>query len=335
MRAIVRSAMQESVLPHSTLHPHSLAARGNTLRALIELTKPGIVRMVTLTSVIGLILAAVSANWQLLPFLYVALMTVLGTALSAAGANTLNQAMEVARDAAMRRTRNRPIPSERVSRAAAVYWGLVLSILGITLLAFTVHAAAAIVAAASSLTYLLLYTPSKPLSTISTIIGAVPGALPPLIGYAAGASPDAIANPLGGFAGLAEPGGWALFAIMFVWQVPHFLAIAWKYRHEYQSAGLRVLPVIDHQGSRTGRAAILWSCLLLAIAPVAAWSMPSHLGIISTLACAVGALAMLYYSVRLANRRDDASAKALFLASIAYLPAVFFTMVLDAFITVL
>src|SRR5690606_33660282 len=195
---------------------------------MVETTKPRITRLVVITAGVGFALGALGQSWTPGGLVLAAAACILGTGLSAAGANALNQWWERDRDARMQRTARRPIPSGRLSPQAVLWAAVAMSVVGPLTLLLNVGAPAAALALATILIYVLLYTPSKPLTPLSTIIGAVPGALPPVIGWAA-ARPE--------WAALAAPGAWSLFLIMFVWQVPHFIAIAWMHREDYARGG--------------------------------------------------------------------------------------------------
>jgi protoheme IX farnesyltransferase len=293
---------------------------------VVELSKPGIVKMVTLSSAVGFVMAGLVRQWQTSELVTAAAGCLIGTALSAAGANALNQVIEVERDAKMRRTLNRPVPSGRMGEVTAAIVGIVLCVAGLGILCSMANPWASLVSAITIATYLFWYTPMKPVSPLATIVGAIPGALPPLIGWAA-ASPDAR------WGGLGEPGGWAIFAIMFVWQVPHFLAIAWKYREDYAAGGHRVLPVVDPGGASTARSVVVWSLALVPISLFAVRVMPERLGVVYLTAAGLAALMMVVESIRLARNRTDANARRLFFASIIYLPVVLVSMVVDAVLT--
>lgn len=289
---------------------------------LIECTKPGITRLVTITALVGFILAAVGRPWHPLELLVVLAGCLLGTAFSAAGANALNQWSERARDACMERTAGRPIPSGRVSPATALRLGAGLSIVGVVGLGLACGLAPALISAACILTYLLIYTPMKATSPLSTLIGAVPGALPPLIGwYAVWASH----GPAVGHAG-----GLALFALMFVWQMPHFMAIAWKYRREYAAGGYRVASVGDESGAKTSAVMLRWTLLLLPATLLPAAAMPGTLGAATIIAATVSGLGFLWLVLEFCRDRSERRAKAVFLASIAHLPLLLMVMVADA-----
>ena len=280
----------------------TLAARRSVLADYLELTKPRITLLVVLTTWVGFVTASASvrgAGGRLAS-------TLVGTGLVAAGASALNQVLERASDALMNRTRSRPIPAGRIRPVEAALFGLLLTAAGLALLAALGGALAALVAFATWASYLFLYTPLKRRTHLATLVGAVPGALPPVIGWAAAS-------------GRLEPGAFILFAIVFLWQIPHFLAIAWLYREDYERGGIQVLPVIDREGVLTGRQAVLHSVALLVVslAPVAA-------GLGGTLYLAgavVLGVALTLASLRLARARDLAAARFLFLASVLYLPA--------------
>jgi protoheme IX farnesyltransferase len=267
----------------------------------LELTKPRITLLVVFTALVGFVTAAPAPRWSAL-----LLAALAGTGLVAAGASTLNQVLERATDALMNRTRNRPIPAGRIRPAEATLFGGLLTGAGLLLLAALCGSLAALVAFATWASYLFLYTPLKRRTHLATLVGAVPGALPPVIGWAAAS-------------GRLEPGAFILFAIVFLWQIPHFLAIAWLYRDDYERGGLQVLPVIDRQGILTGRQAVIHSVALLVVslAPVAA-------GLGGTLYLAgavVLGVALTLAALRLARARDIGAARFLFLASVLYLPA--------------
>ena len=208
---------------------------------------------------------------------------VAGTALVAGGAAVLNQVYERDTDALMRRTRMRPLPDGRVTPADARVFGLALAACGLALLAARANLLAASLAAATIAVYLLVYTPMKRHSPFATLVGAVPGALPPLIGWTASH-------------GSLSAGGAALFAIVFLWQIPHFMAIAWLYRDDYGKAGFPMLPVIEPDGRKTGRQAVLYAAALLPVSLV-----PSAIGLSGwpylAIALVLG-IALLWLSVR-------------------------------------
>jgi protoheme IX farnesyltransferase len=241
--------------------------------------------------------------------------TLLGTALVASGTSAFNQVFEKDLDGRMARTAWRPLPSGAVGLASAAVFAGALSVVGLVeLWAFTDPVTTAL-AAFTLFSYVLVYTPMKTRSSASTIVGAVPGALPPLGGFTA-ASGGAIGLP-----------GLALFAILFVWQLPHFFAIGWRHRADYAKAGVVILPVVDPSGRATARQTLLWTAVLLPIS-----LLPSLVGT-AGFAYAAGAfvLTLLFLASSLKFARDvtDARAKSLFLASIAWLPAVLVLLVVD------
>ncbi len=297
------------------------------LEDLVTLTKPGIVKMVTFTSVVGFGLGAATRQWELVTFIMAMVIGGIGTALSAAGANALNQAVEHRRDALMHRTNTRPIPAKRVSLKIGMWAGIVLSVLGVGVLWVGANWVAAAVSLATIVSYIVIYTPLKPVTPLATIIGAVPGALPPLIGWTVAS--DAPMH------GLFELGGWSLFLLVFVWQVPHFLAIAWKYREDYARGGHAVLPVFDTSGVKTARHALIWTFTLVPVTLLPMQWAPGLLGVLyGSLALLAGGF-MVFHAVRFAMRRDDASARGLFIASVIHLPIVLVGMVADILLHVL
>ena len=267
----------------------------------LELTKPRITLMVVFTTLVGFVTAAPASPWTGL-----LLAALAGTGLVAGGASALNQVMERDTDALMHRTRTRPIPAGRIRPGEAILFGALLTLAGLGLLAALSGTLAALVAFSTWASYLFLYTPLKRRSHLSTLVGAVPGALPPVIGWAAGS-------------GSLEPGAFILFAIMFLWQIPHFLAIAWLYRDDYERGGLKVLPVIDREGRLTGRQAVLHSVALLVVslAPVAA-GLGGTLYLAGALVLGIG---LTVAALQLARVRSLTAARYLFLASVLYLPA--------------
>jgi protoheme IX farnesyltransferase len=316
----------DGALPTTSLS--SRASRRELLDALVELTKPRITKLVTITSAVGFVLAAFGRdNWLTLDLLLAAIGCVVGTALSASGASALNQLAERDRDALMPRTCARPLPQRRVSPRTALLVGALLTIAGVTTLALLAGPVPAAVSLTTTLLYLLVYTPLKPVTTLSTIVGAVPGALPPLIGWTAAAQ-----FPEGSllFAPLLVPAGWSLFLLMFVWQIPHFLAIAWMYRDDYAKGGYRTLPLLDPTGAHTSRTILLWSVALLpaTLAPVAL--LPGRLGLLYTVLALAGGLAFIAFAVRFAIDHSRKSARRVFIASVIHLPALLVGMLADA-----
>jgi len=267
----------------------------------VELTKPGITTMVVVTALVGFVVGSPGPAWGALMVAALA-----GTGLVAAGASALNQVMERDTDALMLRTRSRPLPAGRLGVAPARTFGALLSASGLACLVLACGALAAAVAFATWASYLFVYTPLKRRTQLATLVGAVPGALPPVIGWAAAR-------------GRLEPAAFILFAIVFLWQVPHFLAIAWLYRDDYARGGFPMLPVLDREGTFTARQAVLHSVSLLVVslAPaVAGFAGPAYVA-----GAVLLGLSLTFFALRLARARDLVSARVLFLASVLYLPA--------------
>jgi protoheme IX farnesyltransferase len=287
----------------------ALAAAGNKVAAYISLTKPRIVVMVLVTVGVGFLLGARgSAHPATLS------LTLLGTALVAGGASTLNQWMERARDARMRRTANRALPRGRVGAVEAALFGVGLGLAGTAVLLLGANRLAAAVAVSTLLLYVLVYTPLKPWTTLNTAIGAIPGALPPVIGWAA-------ATETLGIEALS------LFLIVFLWQFPHFLAIAWIYREDYARGGLRMLPEVDPHGALTGRQATTYALALLP-----AGLLPATIGLAGPFYF-VGALVLsvfyLVAAIRFWTCVSETTARRLLRMSFVYLPAVLLLLVLN------
>ncbi len=275
---------------------------------LLAMTKPGITSMVALTAALGYLLAGgVLVSWQLAA-------TLLGTALVAAGASVLNQFWEREPDALMRRTAGRPLPAGRLDPDLALLLGVALGIAGLLELALAVNALTAALGAAALAGYVFIYTPLKKRSSLATVVGAIPGALPPMMGWCA-------------VRGEVDLAAWALFGILFFWQMPHFLAIAWLCREDYARAGFPMLPVLDPGGAWTGRQSVLYGAALVPVS-----LLPSLLGLTGRIyfggALALG-VAYLGFCLAFAGRRSTGGARRLMFASLLYLPAVLIAMLLD------
>jgi heme o synthase len=279
---------------------------------LAALTKPGITRMVLFTTAAGYLMAA----GQELSIVRLA-NTLLGAGLASAGANALNMWWERGSDAVMARTRRRPIPSGRVSPELALGIAMTLSVVGLLHLLLFVNVTTLLLVAASLTSYVLVYTPLKRRTHHATLIGALPGALPALAGWTAADTPV-------GMAAIAITG------IVFFWQMPHFYALAWIYREDYGTGGLRMLSVIDPMGRRLGLESFAYSALLLAVSlvPVATGLIGWFYGIGATLL----GLGMMGLSARLWAVRDNQRAWQLFFASITYLPIILVLMLVDRFV---
>jgi heme o synthase len=291
-----------------TLAPLGVGAR---IGAYVELTKPGIVRMVLVTAGTGFFMASGLGH----PLnMWLLLHTLFGIGLAASGACGLNEYAEWEEDGRMRRTADRPVPSGRMSPRTALWFSTALMAGGLAHLQIFVSSVTAALVALTVVTYVLVYTPLKKHTWTATLVGALPGALPILAGWTAG----------GG--GISAP-GLALFAILFVWQMPHFYALAWIYREDYARGGFRMLTTIDPDGSRTGRQIVFFGVLLL---PVSV--LPTVLGLTGGLylgAAIILGLGFLGLGVAMALQRDDRRAMRLFLGSVAYLPLLLLSMVVD------
>ena len=276
-----------------------MVARRAAMADYVELTKPRITLMVMLTTMVGFVMGSTArVN---VPGL---LAVLAGTGLVAAGASALNMLLERRTDALMHRTRNRPLPAGRLRPTDVVAWGFALTAAGVLLLGWRAGALATGVALVTWLSYLLFYTPLKPLTSLSTVVGALPGALPPVIGWAAAR-------------GSLDAGAFVLFAILFLWQIPHFLAIAWIYREDYARGGLPMLPVLDPDGKVTGRQAVANSLalLLVSLTPRAA----GLAGNVYLVGAVVLGMAFTAVAFRAAIERTAPAARRLFVASIVYL----------------
>jgi protoheme IX farnesyltransferase len=275
----------------------------------IDLTKPRITWLILMSTAVGYYFGH-QGRWSF----WAVVHTVMGTGLVASGTAALNQWYEREADRRMRRTQMRPVPSGRLSARRALGFGIALALAGGLQLGFGVNWLASGLCMSTLLMYLFLYTPLKQKTWWSTTVGAFPGAMPPLIGYAAAA------NRL-------TPEAWVLYAILFVWQFPHFYAIAWMYRDDYARADIRMLPVVEPGGESTARQILLYSLLLIPISVLPQW-----MGMTGTV-YTVGAIAMgllfLYSGVQVSLERTKARARKVLLVSVLYLPVVYCLMVLD------
>jgi protoheme IX farnesyltransferase len=282
-----------------------LAAIGDYL----DLTKPGIVWLILMSTVVAFYLASDG------PLAYGLLFhTIVGTGLLAGGSGALNQWFEREADAKMRRTENRPLPAGRLAANPALWFGIGISLAGMVYLFLAVNPLTALIGVLTLASYLFLYTPLKSRTWLSTFVGAFPGAAPPLIGWAA------VRNDLGWEA-------WVLFAILFLWQFPHFYAIAWMYREDYARAGILMLPVVEPDGASTGRQIVAYAALLVPVSLAPTW-----LGVAGSLYF-FGALAVslfyLFFGVLSARRKTGTQARRLLQASVLYLPLIYCFLVLN------
>lgn len=278
----------------------------------IALTKPRITWLILMSTGVGYFFGSPkgSQGWQLWTLLH----TIIGTGLIASGTAALNQWFEREADAKMRRTQARPLASGRLDVGRALVFSIAISVAGFVELWFGANPLTALLGLVTLLTYLFVYTPLKQRSPHSTTIGAIPGAMPPLIGFAAAA-------------GKLTWEAWALFAILFFWQFPHFYAIAWMYKEDYARAGIRMLPVVEPDGKSTARRILLCSIALIPIS-----LMPKFFAMTGNVylygALALGLL-FLYYGLRIRTDRTRQQARRVLLASVVYLPALFSLMLFD------
>jgi heme o synthase len=280
----------------------------------LELIKPRIVSMVLVTTTIGFLMAGPPQAGGFSRWLLLAL-TLVGTGMAAAGSAVLNNYLERDVDARMARTRGRALPSGAVEPAAALAYGVVLVLGGVALMAIRVNLLAGFLVLLTSFLYVLVYTPLKKLTWLNTPIGAIPGALPPVIGWAAA----------GGSVG---PGAWALFAILYAWQHPHFYSIAWMFRDDYAGAGFKMLSVVDPSGRRLFRQSIVFAVALLALSMV----LPA-MGSVGWIYCAGAAAAgllLLGACLVLFQTHSRRDARRVLLASVLYLPILLALIVADA-----
>jgi protoheme IX farnesyltransferase len=296
----------------------AIAARPDTLTIVrsrsadyLELIRPRIASMVLFTVAAGFCLAEART-----PDLARLLHTAFGTALVVAGATALNQALERNSDALMERTRQRPLPSGRLQRGEVFLFGAILALSGLLYLVFTVRQRLVVLEAAFAFgSYLFVYTPLKRKTTLNTLVGAIPGALPPVIGWTAATNS-------------VEPGAAFLFAILFLWQVPHFLAIAWIHREDYARAGLYMLPVLDPSGVRTARHTVAY-CLALILVSV----IPSALGWaggVYLLGAAILGIWFVTCAIGFLLIRSVTRARRVLRASLVYLPALLTLLIVEA-----
>jgi protoheme IX farnesyltransferase len=285
-----------------TARPEAVVAAAGKAAAYLSLTKPRIVIMVLVTVGVGFLLGARKSAH---PATFAC--TLLGTALVAGSASALNQWMERARDARMRRTANRALPRGRVGSVEAVVFGVGLGLVGSLILLFGVNFLAAAVAVLTLLLYVLVYTPLKPRTTLNTAIGAIPGALPPVIGWA-------------GATGTAGIEAFSLFLIVLLWQFPHFQAIAWLYREDYARGGMKMLPGVDPHGALTARQATMY-----ALALIPAGLLPTVIGLAGPFYFVGTLLLGIIYLVSAARfwaSVSDSTARRLLRTSFVYLPSV-------------
>jgi protoheme IX farnesyltransferase len=278
-------------------------------RDYLELSKSRIVMMVLITTAAGYLFAATTVDPLLM------LHALIGTALVAAGTNALNQYVEREYDAQMQRTKSRPVPSGRISPRAALIFSWSVAVIGTLYLGFAVNWLTAFLGAFTLTSYVYVYTPLKRVSTICTVIGAIPGAVPPLMGWTAATNELAL-------------GGWIAFGILFLWQLPHFMAISWLYREDYARGGFVMLSVLDREGAAVARQAIYYTLALLpvSIAP----ALLGMTGLPYLIGAVVGGVALLLSTIRFYFERNTKNARSLFMLSNLYLMTVMLLLVVNA-----
>ena len=298
-----------SSAPQTVVTTGGAEARRLDAAVLLELTKPRLAAMVLVTTAAGFYLAApaLTDGWLLFA-------TLIGTGLSGAGSLVLNQYIERDLDARMERTANRPIPSGRIDPLDALLFGAFLTVAGLSILAAAVNPLAAFVTAVTAVTYLALYTPMKQTTPLCAIVGAIPGALPPVTGWVA-------------VSGSLEAGAVALFAIMFLWQLPHALAIARLYEEDYAKADFKLLPVVDPDGRSTERQIVLHSAALLVAGLVP--TLIGVAGIAYFVTAFVLGLGLLFFGALAAWDPSKDAVRRLLFATLVYLPVLLGAMALD------
>ena len=285
------------------------ASSTHRISDFLALTKPRLNSLVVVTAGIGYFLGA-AGNLRLAGLIE----AVAGIALVAGGAAGLNQIYEHETDRLMFRTRMRPVAAHRITTSDALVFSVAIAAIGLGILAATSNALAVLLALLTLVSYNVIYTPMKRRSQLATLVGAIPGALPPTIGWVAAR-------------GSLTPEAWALFAIVFVWQIPHFMAIAWLYRADFSRAGFPLLPVVEPTGRSTARQAILFSIVLvpLSLAPYfLKMSGPAY-----AVGAAAGSVGLLCLAIWFGLKRTDERARLLFLGSITYLPLLWGMLILD------
>ncbi len=279
------------------------------MKQYIELTKPRITWLILMSTGVGYFFGA-KLGWHWLTLLH----TIIGTGLIASGTAALNQWYEREADGKMRRTMARPLPSGRITANRALWFAVAISLLGFIELTIAVNVLTGLLGLFTLASYLFIYTPLKQRSPHSTTLGAIPGAMPPLIGYAAAS-------------GTLTWEAWTLFAILFVWQFPHFYAIAWMYREDYERAGIKMLPVVEPDGASTCRQILIYMLVLVPISLLPKFfSMAGNFYVFG--ACALGLL-FLWSGIRISLDRSRQRARSVLLTSVVYLPVLYGLMLLD------
>ncbi|HXG63987.1 MAG TPA: heme o synthase [Blastocatellia bacterium] len=303
----INALIENSSAVNKEKHTRSL---GGQLAAYLDLTKPRITFLVALTAAAGFCLGSQS-GMDYVRFLHM----IVGVSLLSSGISTLNQYIERDLDALMRRTQSRPLPAGLIRSRNALVFGLLLTAVATLYLAYFFGSLTALLGVLTFASYVLVYTPLKTRTTLSTVLGAFPGAMPPMLGWVAAR-------------GEVSVEAWVLFAILFLWQFPHFLAIAWMYRDDYARAGIKMLPVVEPDGRVTGQQIIVYTLLLVPVS-----LLPAFINLAGTVylvgAAALG-LVFLYFSARAAIVRTRWQARRLLQASVLYLPVLFALMVLNS-----
>ena len=287
----------------------AIAAAQTRNADFVALAKPRLNMLVVVSSVAGYVMGGGDTH----DAMRLAAVAV-GTGLVAGGASAFNQVIERDSDALMHRTRLRPMADKRLPIRDALIFGAILTVIGLAVLAAGANTLSAVVALLTLASYAIVYTPLKRVSSFATVVGAIPGALPPVIGWAA--AQDSLSR-----------GAWVLFAIVFLWQLPHFLAIAWIYREDYARAGLPMLPVIDPDGRSTARQSVIYSAALLPVSLA-----PTLVGMTGTLyfsGALILSIAFVWLAVRFGLSRSVSDARLLFFGSITYLPILWVLMIVN------
>jgi len=292
-------------------YPLSTSSTSQRFADFLALTKPRLNFLVVVTAAVGYYLGAGSGSDLDVAKL---VQAVIGVALVAGGAAGLNQIYERETDSLMWRTRMRPLAAQRITTTEAMVFSLALSAAGLVIVAATANLLAASLALLTLISYNVVYTPMKRRSQLSTLVGAVPGALPPMIGWVAAR-------------GALTPEAWALFGIVFVWQIPHFMAIAWLYREDFGRAGFPLLPVVEPDGKSTGRHAVLFALALVPVSLAPYFLRMS--GPVYALGAVLGGVVLLALAISFAQSRTNERARRLFLGSIAYLPLLWALLIAD------
>ncbi len=294
----------------TVIQENKITVKREKLAAFFELTKPRIAFMLVLTAAAGFYLGSDKGFDFVLFF-----NSIIGITLLAFGVATLNQVIERRTDALMERTAKRPLPTNKISPAEALIFGIILTVSAEIYLAFLVNILTAILGLIVIVGYVLLYTPLKTKTSVSTAIGAIPGAMPPLMGWTAAA-------------GEITLGAWILFAMLFLWQFPHFLAIAWMYREQYAKAGIKMLPVVEPAGRITALQIVTFTVMLLPVSLAPYFFGVS--GVVYLIGASILGVWFLFASIQAARAKSTEKARKLLFVSVLYLPLIFALMVFNS-----